>query len=296
MIFLYAVDPELAADWKSLRFVLSHGGVEHARLLLKYPKRWLKDAMLYARKEGLLNGKRVEELCRRRGSCFVRPSVGLDYDPKRTWLDNALAIGGHATPQAIIIPVGKSHPDERVIDEEDLDEHDLWLVESSVLLERHADAFEGAMKILMLCCRQLTIIEPHFSPASEKWRAVLVALLEPLRSINREVEIELHLKGDADVGWFQETCEKQLSHRVPQGLSVKFVRWNERSGQERLHDRHLMTELGGVTAGFGFDEGRGSTTSVHTFNVQHRERLKAQFSKNGGSFDYSDEYILHGTG
>lgn len=296
MIFLYAVDPALAADWKALRYVLSHGGMQHARLLMKYPKTWFKQALAVANQEGWAHGKCVEELwARHKASCFVRPLGDLPYDPETTWLDNALAIEGHIAPRAIIVPNGQGHSDERVLEEDELDGNELWLVESSVSLERNAQAFEEAFRVLVLCCRKLTIVEPHFDPAQEKWRSVLEALFRPLADANRSIEIEFHLKAKATQESFGEQCEQSVRRRIPTGQTVRFVRWEKRD-QEDLHDRHLLTELGGVSSGWGFDARHGSTTSVHSFDTRHMARLQAMLSQEGGAFDFADELLLEGTG
>lgn len=296
MIFLYAVDPALATDWKALRYVLSHGGMDNARLLLKYPKGWFKEALAIAGQKGWAHSKRVEELWMRyKSSCFVRPLVNLDYDPEMTWLNNALGIEGHIAPHAIIVPNGQGHSNERVLEEDELDGNELWLVESSVSLERNAQAFEEAFRVLILCCRKLTIVEPHFDPAQEKWRSVLEALFRPLADANRSIEIEFHLKAKATQENFSEQCEQNVRRRIPAGQTVRFVRWEKR-GQEDLHDRHLLTELGGVSSGWGFDARPGSTTSVHSFDTRHMARLQAMFSQEDGAFAFAGALLLEGTG
>lgn len=40
MIHEYAVEPDLLNTWEQVSFLLPHFGIDHGRLIVKYPHQW----------------------------------------------------------------------------------------------------------------------------------------------------------------------------------------------------------------------------------------------------------------
>jgi hypothetical protein len=75
--------------------------------------------------------------------------------------------------------------------------------------------------------------------------------------------VELHAgAGDWAAPWqdFKSTCEKYLPRIIPAGLTLLVRRWENRKGGDKLHNRYILTDVGGVEFGVGLDEGDPGTT------------------------------------
>ena len=69
-------------------------------------------------------------------------------------------------------------------------------------------------------------------------------------------------------------------------------RLRERSGQEKLHNRYILTELGGVSLGVGLDEGQDGATDdlVLLDRGVYYERWK-QYASDPPAFDLLEEAV-----
>ena len=69
------------------------------------------------------------------------------------------------------------------------------------------------------------------------------------------VEIHTGLHG-ATTDYLKESFEKF----IPAGLSVTLFQWQERPGGQKLHNRYILTDLGGVSFHHGLDAGADGET------------------------------------
>ena len=108
-------------------------------------------------------------------------------------------------------------------------------------------------------------IDPHFGPENGRhvrpFEAFQLALLQG-RSGAGPARVEVHTGDKAALAFFQQTCQAVLAALVPRGLSVRFVRWK----QQELHNRFVLTDVGGVSFGQGLDEyeGKGPQEDIVT--------------------------------
>jgi hypothetical protein len=52
-----------------------------------------------------------------------------------------------------------------------------------------------------------------------------------------------------------EACKKKLCPLIPKGTSIVVQRWIQQPGGEKLHERFVLTDIGGVKVGPGLDDG-----------------------------------------
>jgi hypothetical protein len=81
------------------------------------------------------------------------------------------------------------------------------------------------------------------------------------------------------------------------GCKIGFVRWEEKHGGEKLHNRYVLTELGGVFLGVGLDEGdAGETDDFILLPRAQYEHRWSQYVNNDGAFELADRpATVHGT-
>ena len=88
---------------------------------------------------------------------------------------------------------------------------------------------------------------------------------------------------------FFETSAKKMAARLPSSITVEFARWEQRDGGERIHNRYVLTDLGGVSLGVGIDEGKEGETDDLLLLPQATYALRwAQYVENNGAFKAID--------
>ena len=94
--------------------------------------------------------------------------------------------------------------------------------------------------------------------------------------------IEVHTGADhsGTEGFFQEECERRLPPRcVPEKMRVRVRRLRQKLGGEQLHNRYILSDLGGVSFGYGLDEGdEGETDDITLMDQDQYELRWSQYS------------------
>jgi hypothetical protein len=146
-------------------------------------------------------------------------------------------------------------------------------------------------------------VDPHFSPTREQYRKTLEAFLTATftgRVYPAPRVIEIHLSADGDskptAAYFAERCGALLPGLIPRGVEIRIFRWHQRPGGEELHNRYVLTDLGGIRFGAGLDEGdAGETDELEILdNDVYRARF-VQYDPAGPAFDLVDQVVIVGT-
>ena len=88
---------------------------------------------------------------------------------------------------------------------------------------------------------------------------------------------------------FFEASARQMAARLPSSISVEFARWEQRDGGDLIHNRYVLTDLGGVSFGVGIDAGRdGETDDVQLLAPATYARRWAQYVQNNGELEAID--------
>ena len=84
---------------------------------------------------------------------------------------------------------------------------------------------------------------------------------------------------------------------IPQGLEVCFKRWRQKQGGDLLHDRFILTDLGGVEFSMGLDDGdAGQVTKVHILSDNSYKTTWDKYLSETPAYEFVDEVIIKGTG
>jgi len=82
--------------------------------------------------------------------------------------------------------------------------------------------------------------------------------------------------------FFMAECQKRLPRLVPRGLTISIRRLQERAGKEKLHNRYVLTDIGGIVFGVGLDEGDPTSNddlnimSAEQYTLRHRQYLSSE--------------------
>ena len=300
MINEYAVEPNVMSTWTDFRFIFDRFGIEHGRLISKYPKKWKRFVYDESHGCGDIERKKIEERLAQIDIKLFDQS--RPYDGTKPWLQNA-ENNHHSNPFRAIVATQNPRNQYHILQPDDLDDGCvLWHVAREKRIQRTAAALAACAAPIISQSQEILFVDPHFGPELPRYCATFNEFLRVIHSVCLfPIRIEYHLKEKSNYAFFSSECSRRLPPLLTRGVEVRFVRWREKTNGEKFHARYLLTEKAGIRFETGLDEGGiGETTDVTLLDVGLHQQCWNQyqdaFSTNlTGSFEYVDEVIVIGT-
>ena len=307
MIHEYAVQPELAAAWsanpKDRRYFLDNFGVGTPRIVSKCPKRWTK-LVRAARSQlqhpgdiGDIDKKRAEEFIARLSQTMVKRQAGFGWSDRRSWLENVVE-EHQTTPFRAILARRGTTEDSAILGADELDgDAPLWAAPRGVSVPRTAGDIADAVRDMLRAATDVVFIDPHFKPQLPRYVNVIAACLRACREQrvpagDPKIRILSSAKDGSAPEYFAEQCRARLPGRLPPGQQVVIRRLQEKPGQEKLHNRYILTELGGVSLGAGLDEGQdGATDDLYLLDRDVYDERWKQYASDPPAFDLPEAAV-----
>ena len=295
MIHEYALEPELVATWgnrQDFRYFVEKFGLGQPRIVSRYPKRWKRLVWQAFQSSDDLERARMVELLQRLGERMVH-RTGYSWDQGRAWSENARAEHKRVPFHAIL---ARENPDghPRVLVAAELnDAIPLWAVPRAVAIARQAADLAAAVAAMLRIARTVVFVDPYFGPDKGRYRRTLEAFLRAMtegRAVEGPGRVEVHTSADENRNgtreFFAAECQRRLPGCVPTGARLRIVRLRQRPGGERLHNRYILTDIGGVLFGVGLDDGdEGDTDDVQLLDrAQYEERWR-HYASDAPAFD-----------
>lgn len=259
MFYEYALDPAALTSWDRTRFFLDAFGPWKGRFLAKYPKAWKR--MVY---EGLncpdMEKARIIERLKNLDERAFGPRKDAPYDPARDWLTNAEL--EHARQPFHAIISARSAADPHVIDAADADDrHERWRVQSGQMVSRDPASLVRSLVLLLRASRRLVLVDPYFRADQRRKVEPIVALC---LAIADSTSVEIHFTDPGvDHSVLMAAAAHALPRALPFGRQVTLRCWRQRFGGRRLHNRYLLSDVGGVQFGDGIETGSGGADQDH---------------------------------
>ena len=310
MVHEYALEPELVASWHDRmrgRFFIDKFGSDTGRVVSRYPKNWKRQVWEAFDQtfNGTLSEKekargRIEELIKQFAIPMTRRSGLPDDDPH--WLVNAEKEHERKPFHAILAHDNPRQNTNVMLEDDVLDRKaERWDAPSTRSIPRTAEDMAACIAPLLRCATKILFVDPHFRATEERFRKPLAAFLRIVDTRASQITVELHTadrKDKPNRQEFQKECKDKLPSVIPEGLTLTVRRWKERDGGEKLHNRYVLTDIGGVSFGIGLDEGDPGTTetddvsrlSADTYNQRWNDYAGPNFA-----FDKVDEVEIIGT-
>lgn len=275
MIHEFAVDPELLVEWSESRtsfaYFANSFGLGEPRILSQYPDEWKRLALkcweaheakatTEAERSKLeTHRERFTALFARLSEVTVKRPTSLGYADKRIWRDNALTHAPAPFQRVLTCRAPVAHACLLVGD--GIVEHPGWKLDKSASVPR--DALGAAVAPLLMCCNEIVFVDPYFNPLRDAHINSFKMFIGALASrvgLDRPVRFEVmtSLSGDKRPTWafFRSGCEKRMLPLLPAGWEIKFIAVKDVGSRgEKLHNRYILTELGGIVFGVGLDSG-----------------------------------------
>jgi hypothetical protein len=295
VIHAFALEPKLVATWgkrEEFRFIHDKFGIGTPRVLLELPgfSKW-KKAVYNAAAELALSQedmKRIEELFRLFGEHKHRRADAV-YDGLLTWLENAEREYARRSFAGILATQNPRNHDAVLVAGQLGSGSTRWAREVGASPSRTPEALALALSAMLTNCRQLHLVDPHFGPENPRHRKVLEALMGVLGDNGITLDlVRVHCSGKSQLAFFEQEAAK-MAARLPSGVSIEFVRWRQKEGGDRLHNRYVLTEVGGVSLGVGLDAGDAGETEDLLLLPRAQYGLRwAQYVEKNGAFDCVD--------
>ena len=295
MIHAFALEPDIVATWGKLeefRFIHDKFGLGTARVLLELPafSKWKKAVYNAATRLGLSQEdmKRIEELFRLFGEHKHRRADSV-YDGVLSWLENAEREYARR-PFAGIVATNNARNHEAVLISEQLvATNPRWSCERGASPSRTPEALALALSAMLTNCRQLHLVDPHFGPENARHRKVLEALIAVVADNGLVLDVvRIHCSEKSQLAFFEQEAGK-MAPRLPNGIAIEFVRWRQKAGGDRLHNRYVLTDVGGVSLGVGLDAGDAAETDDLLLLPRAQYGLRwSQYVDANGAFDCVD--------
>lgn len=308
MIHEFGIEPELVAQWgadrKEYRFIHGKIGLGQPRMLSGFPKlaKWRK-AVIDA--GNALNDdmalQRITALAQAIGEAYVQRDCSL-WDGSQSWLENAERDHERCRFHLILAQENPRN-NGRVLSRNVIGEpgDHRWDLPRTRFVARTADELAGALAPMLSNCSEVHLIDPHFGPEDYDYRATLEAFLRAI-GVNRggpaPALVEVITSERSTAEFFATECQTKLPRHIPAGMSIGFKRLKARGGGAELHNRYVLTDIGGVTLGRGLDRGEtGQSEDIALLERDHYLQRWQEYIGPDPAFDPAEPPInIVGTG
>ncbi|MBN2572361.1 MAG: hypothetical protein JXA68_09560 [Ignavibacteriales bacterium] len=279
MIYEYALDPEVMANWENFKFFSSHFGFERGRLISRFPNKWEKMIISFCEKNTSLspiNRARIVEYLSNEKLNFKNKFVrnARNYVPNISWINNAKNSHNEKQFHAII----SNEDDDNILKVDDIDEHcHLWKVETALPVKRRASEIVKYLKPFFEMMSELLFVDRFFNPEEEKYYKAFRIYFNHIFCLDKDFKrIEIHTgkNQEFDLDIFIDNFVKNFRDVIPENKTVTAYIWDRLYKGENIHPRYLLTEKGGINIDHGFDNGVGDeTTDISILsNELHKKR------------------------
>lgn len=292
MIHEYALQPEMVATWGELyraRFYLREFGFEQGRLVSQYPKKWTRK--VWEAFDGANDNDKMrltELLVQLKKNMIKRKNCDWDTT-KDEWLSNAL-VEHNRYPFCVLMAKDNPENNGDVLIEEALNQPicEGWDNPHGLPVNRNAQDMANSIGVLLSHCRWVKFVDPYLCQCRHNYKLSMSTFFGSLATqepMGQPDNIEIHTSGD---GASEEFLKEFYGKILPKGLNATLFRWKEKTGGQRLHNRYILTDIGGVSFLHGLACGEeGETDDVNRLDLKQYKLRCSQYNPAAPAFDQS---------
>lgn len=218
-----------------------------------------------------------------------------DWDPSSTWLAN-LEKAHKRKPLHAVVATAACTGRPWILQGDDCHgSAERWEVETSVFVPREAATLLLAVSLLLEISSRVLMIDPHFRADAERFRKPIQALFGLLRQKPPLHQVEVHSGLGRDVSYDNASAaaKRYLPPELPRGAKVKLCFWAPRTSGERLHNRYLLTDIGGVQFGDSIEQGKpGELDRLSILSERDRQHVWSLFVDPPYGYDPAGDPIV----
>jgi hypothetical protein len=282
MIYEYAVSPGLFSNSKDVGFLLDSFGKGKGRLISKVPnKKWINMAFQEISRSscGQMEKKKLKNAANKlfRHASYARPA-DQSGSPATTWIELALRANKMRPFRGILVEQCERNQDEILVNDLDLRDDPLWKVPPSVTVARDAVQMMNIVQPMLDSAKEVAFVDRNFNPGQERFVNVLLECIDRVSSKRhgpKVPKITYHL-GDKNItdSFIQDKMGRYVN-RIPADFVIEFTLrpWDE------MHDRFILTDIGGVEFGVGLDESLGGGSKNVRIKIMPDDDYRAERAK-----------------
>lgn len=269
MIHEFAVDPAVVATWHQTdlrRFFAREFGIGTPRIISRFPRSWKRHVWEEFRRSGScndLNESRMTEVLKSISEKMVK-RTSLNWDNNKNWLESAES-EHRISPFHAIISGDNPRSHKHVIRSDSIDlDTPLWHLPTQRIVSRNAQDLQEVISPMLQIASIVLFIDPHFRTVSrflmplEYYFKAIVNRRSDVHHFRahgvRFPEIEIHR-----VNKRSNLSLSKLANILPHQLSLVIRTLRGHSEGQSLHDRYILTDVGGLQLPRGLDEGTSRT-------------------------------------
>lgn len=285
MIYEFALDPSLVVDWAVAgagRFV-GQFGIDQRRLVSDFPRDWqgavsgafykhfdYDDSTLEFQNAQPLLSAYMQVL---NDYVVARP---VAFGDEKDWLTEAIAEHARRPFHAIMVANRVGAEPQVVITPTILDEirDERWYLPTVVSSKKTAGEIAAALSPMLSKARRIVLVDPYFNASKPRYTTSFAEIMKVIFSTADRVaqppEITIltgvqqsHKPSEGDFTPQQKAsvandlCGKAISalpRLMPKGVRVTFSCLQNPAFGDPLHNRFVLTEIGGVVVPYGLDD------------------------------------------
>jgi hypothetical protein len=309
MIYEYAIEPEAVVGWASnilaCRYIKDNFGIGKPRMMIEFPnkKKYRKHFRRAAASLNENDKMRLVELFSLLTENSVSRTGVEEYDGNVSWIENVEKENKRHFFKAILAENNPRNIKNFLLSDQ-IGEwpKDLWEVQTSTAMTRETGIMRKTFSPLLQKANEILFIDPYFRATRIDFRESFEAFLQ--ESIKCKVypvkqRIELQVSGDyykcKSAAEFERECEDKLPEIIPRNLKVVIKRLKQRFGREKIHNRYILTNLGGVFLGTGLDTGeKGQSDDISLLGCEQYNLRWQQYANENGEFELESKFTVDG--
>jgi len=279
MIYEFAVSPNLFSNEEEIKFIRESFKMGSGRFISEIPKKkWFEEIRRIIRsnsenqpikRKRMLNA--TEKIFREKILYKRNTQPKEDFSQ---WADYVITAHKERAFRAIIVDKNPAFTGNYPILKSDIEivDNEFWSVPRNIIINRDAKSMAEAIKPMIDCSQELILVDKHFKPKEKRFREVLFAILEIIQNRQHSPSIKkiaYHIGdnipdmkkhtciiGDQYEKIFEDNCKKHLKDQLPKDIKLEIVMCPPDA--DDLHDRFVLSDIGGISFGHGLDEYDGS--------------------------------------
>jgi hypothetical protein len=294
MIYEYAVEPEIASQWGSrehYRFFVRELGLGQGRLISRYPKKWTKKVWECYSGSNDMEKKRLEDILSRLKDNMIKRK-DMAWREGCSWQENVLIEHKRYPFWGVLIKdYSKKLPG--LFDEDDLSVMPctIWDIPHGKPVKRVADEMASELGVLLTHCRWIKFVDPYLSCLNRYKKSMqkFFSVLGASRPVEHPERIEIHTSKRYDPNDKLKLFYEKI---LPAGMKAYLYQWQQRPDGQSLHNRFILTDIGGVSFYHGLDIGKdGETDDISRLDFDQYIFRCSQYNPQAPAFDPAEETL-----
>lgn len=264
---LFAVGPKAFQTAAELRMLLAKFGPYEGRYVAEYPNVWKKLVHEYVDVFPDFEKKRIREILVSDARSKLL-SIGSVWEPKAGWSENVSKMQRESPRFAAVIGNCDETGPFPTLSEFDWsgcpDSH-------GQRVEATADNYAQAARTLLRISPRVVIVDPYFRPQMPKYARTIEAFVNVASSGTPKKLARIDLicradelkKGGQDLCSLAESARNRFAGLRQRGIEVWLYPMDDEGSPNKMHERFLLSELGAIDFGNGFDDRSQDGQYVH---------------------------------